>query len=108
MATRNLKRKGAAATKPSPSKFARKKASEKVGNNAGRDNLAATLGSFADARSVIETVCHSLENCDDYNDAASALRTGVRMFSDAYNQLDRAINRLSGSRPTEKGRPAAG
>ncbi len=86
------------------SKSARNRASEKAGDDAGQPNLATALGSFADARSVIETVCHSLENCDDYNEAASALRTGVRMFNDAYNQLDTAINRLSRSRPAARNR----
>jgi len=97
MSTKQFTRKGSPARNLSTSKSAIKRASAKAGDEASRTDLPAILGNFADARAVIETACRSLEN--DCSEETSALRAGLRMFNDAYDEFDVAIHCLSRSRP---------
>jgi hypothetical protein len=58
-----------------------------------RPDLGAVLGAFAEARAVIETACKALE-ADEHGDDVMALRTGLTMLDEAYDELDLAIGRL--------------
>ena len=61
--------------------------------NCTRPDLGVILGSFAEARAVIETACKALE-ADEHGDEVMALRTGLTMLNAAYNAMDIAIGRL--------------
>lgn len=58
-------------------------------------SLAELLGRLSDARAVIETACRAMENGDDYTVEMSALRTGLKMLDEVYDELDLAITTLS-------------
>lgn len=64
-------------------------------NKAVAGLLSEILGRFSDANAVVETACRAMESGEDYTVEMSALRSGLRMLAEVYDDLDRAITTLA-------------